>query len=203
MDYIRGSTQLMLCQILLGKVYHCTKLIHGASLQSGYDSHMSPDGKEVVVFDPRRVLPCYIVHYSMKSGDFKYAAPKKPAGGGGDGKFMKPTGRRPEDLYSEADSMDQSKALAGMKFALSGKLVCSQPQFKALISNHGGSVCTGPTVAGCTALISTESEYSARAAKVQSAEEVGVAVVMQSYVLDMIVTGGKVSSDDYLCANVE
>ncbi|CAF4803570.1 unnamed protein product, partial [Rotaria magnacalcarata] len=33
MGYIKGSTKLLLCQVLQGKVYQCTQLITGADLQ--------------------------------------------------------------------------------------------------------------------------------------------------------------------------
>lgn len=76
MSYIQGATKLLLCQVLCGKVYKCTKLIHGHALMSGSDSHTSPDGKELVIFNSHHILPSYIVHYKTSaSGDFKYDIP--------------------------------------------------------------------------------------------------------------------------------
>ena len=72
MNYIRDSSKLLLCQVLPGKVYRCRHIIQGESLRPGFDSHMSPDGKEVVVFNAHHILPSYIVHYSVIQGDFCY-----------------------------------------------------------------------------------------------------------------------------------
>ncbi|XP_070211703.1 uncharacterized protein [Littorina saxatilis] len=72
MSYISGSTKLLLCQVLPGKVYNCPGLIHGAKLQKGYDSHMSPCKKELIIFNSHHILPCYVVHYTSASSEFKY-----------------------------------------------------------------------------------------------------------------------------------
>jgi hypothetical protein len=40
MPYVRGGTRIMLCQIILGKCYRISYKM-GASLQPGYDSHIS------------------------------------------------------------------------------------------------------------------------------------------------------------------
>ena len=74
MGYIQGAQKLLLCQVLPGKVYKCTKLIHGAALTKGNDSHTSPDGKELVIFNSHHILPSYIVHYTNQTGDFKYVS---------------------------------------------------------------------------------------------------------------------------------
>eukprot|EP01029_Cantina_marsupialis_P011477 TRINITY_DN2559_c0_g1_i2.p1 TRINITY_DN2559_c0_g1~~TRINITY_DN2559_c0_g1_i2.p1 ORF type:complete len:569 (+),score=173.00 TRINITY_DN2559_c0_g1_i2:83-1789(+) len=63
MGYIKGGTKLLLSKVLLGKAFHCTKLIHGAALKHGYHSHTSPDKQELVVFNADHMLPTYIVHY--------------------------------------------------------------------------------------------------------------------------------------------
>eukprot|EP00794_Sanderia_malayensis_P012150 gene12150-13403_t len=72
MNYIRDSSKLLLCQVLPGKVFRCKYIIQGDSLRQGHDSHMSPDGKEVVIFNSHHILPSYIVHYSIAYGDFQY-----------------------------------------------------------------------------------------------------------------------------------
>lgn len=59
-------------QVLPGKAYRCTKLIHGASLKAGYDSHTSPDDKELVIFNSAAILPAYIVYFKQSNADFKY-----------------------------------------------------------------------------------------------------------------------------------
>jgi hypothetical protein len=35
----------------------------GAPLQPGFDSHISPCGTELVIFDTDAILPCYVLHY--------------------------------------------------------------------------------------------------------------------------------------------
>ena len=74
MTYIRGASKLLLCQVLPGKVYRCTNLIHGEPLEMGQDSHTSPDGKELVIFNSHHILPSYVVHYGEAKGDFLYEA---------------------------------------------------------------------------------------------------------------------------------
>ena len=55
------------------QVFNCTKLIHGAALQKGFDSHTSPDKHELVIFNTYHILPQYIVHYTSGAiGEFKY-----------------------------------------------------------------------------------------------------------------------------------
>jgi len=72
MNYIKDSKRLLLCQILPGNVFRCRYIIQGESLRAGFDSHMSPDRKEVVIFNSHHILPSYIVHYSVVQGDFYY-----------------------------------------------------------------------------------------------------------------------------------
>ncbi|XP_046335597.2 protein mono-ADP-ribosyltransferase PARP14-like [Haliotis rufescens] len=62
MQYIRGSTKLLLCKVMLGKTYTISSFSQG-SVHPGYDSHTSACGKELVIFDTARILPSYIVHY--------------------------------------------------------------------------------------------------------------------------------------------
>ena len=54
------------------QVFQPTGLILGHPLEAGFDSHMSPCKKELVMFHSERILPCYIVHYSITGGEFKY-----------------------------------------------------------------------------------------------------------------------------------
>ncbi|XP_078382045.1 uncharacterized protein LOC144664717 [Oculina patagonica] len=74
MTFIRGASRLLLCQVLPGKVYRCINLIHGEPLEMGHDSHTSPDGKELVIFNSYHILPSYVVHYGEAKGDFLYEA---------------------------------------------------------------------------------------------------------------------------------
>lgn len=72
MTYIKGASKLLLCQVLPGKAHRCTNLIDGEPLQMGYDSHTSPDGKELVIFNSYHILPSYVVYYGEAKGDFSY-----------------------------------------------------------------------------------------------------------------------------------
>ena len=39
---------------------------HGKPCKEGYDAHLSPSGKELVVFNPRQILPCFTLHLSRE-----------------------------------------------------------------------------------------------------------------------------------------
>ena len=68
---------MFLLEVFDFQVYNCTKLIHGAALQKGYDSHTSPDKHELVIFNTYHILPQYIVHYkSGAAGEFTYTVIK-------------------------------------------------------------------------------------------------------------------------------
>eukprot|EP01114_Cavostelium_apophysatum_P021747 TRINITY_DN7671_c0_g1_i1.p1 TRINITY_DN7671_c0_g1~~TRINITY_DN7671_c0_g1_i1.p1 ORF type:complete len:605 (+),score=132.91 TRINITY_DN7671_c0_g1_i1:31-1845(+) len=64
MGYVGGGTRIMLCQVLIGRSYK-TGGCMGASLQKGYDSHISTCGNEIVIYDVDSILPSYIVHYKI------------------------------------------------------------------------------------------------------------------------------------------
>jgi len=68
MAYVRGCSKFLLCQVILGKTFKCTTLIHGQPCKTGYNSHISPCGKEIVIFDTNQILPYYIVHYKVIQG---------------------------------------------------------------------------------------------------------------------------------------
>ena len=53
-------------------MYQCKNVIHTSHKQSGYDSHSSPDNKELIIFDATRILPSYIVHYKSSNLEFRY-----------------------------------------------------------------------------------------------------------------------------------
>jgi hypothetical protein len=47
-----------------------------ASFELYVDSHISPDGKEIVIFNPAQILPCYVVTYaSPQSKSWKKLPP--------------------------------------------------------------------------------------------------------------------------------
>ncbi|CAF1990936.1 unnamed protein product [Rotaria magnacalcarata] len=135
MGYIKGSTKLLLCQVLQGKVYQCTQLITGADLQHGYDSHCSPCKKELIIFRSDLILPQYIVHYKLNAGEFKYtpngitkeAIQKKLA------KIGK--------LYKKAVTTKDKPVFNGYKFAFIGQMVDTPLAIETLVKRFGGQVC--------------------------------------------------------------
>jgi len=73
MYYIKDNSQMLLSQVIAGKVYRCQKYhdstiplkrtMYGKPLVKGFDSHCDPSGKELVIFDSAQILPSYIVHF--------------------------------------------------------------------------------------------------------------------------------------------
>jgi hypothetical protein len=43
----------------------------------GYDSHCSPSKQELIIFRSDYILPQYIVHYKITTGEFKYTVSLK------------------------------------------------------------------------------------------------------------------------------
>lgn len=62
----RGSNEILLCQLLPGRAYRCTARMDGRSNMPGYDSHISPGGNEIVIFNPAACLPRYIIRFSYQ-----------------------------------------------------------------------------------------------------------------------------------------
>ncbi|CAF0808309.1 unnamed protein product [Adineta ricciae] len=135
MGYIKGSTKLMLCQVLQGKVYKCNKLITGAGLQDGFDSHCSPCQKELVIFRSEHILPQYIVHYKVNSGEFRYT----PHGMAKEviQKKLQKIGK----LYKKALAVKDAPILNGFKFAFIGQMADTPIAMDTLIQRFGGHVC--------------------------------------------------------------
>eukprot|EP01006_Ploeotia_vitrea_P065641 TRINITY_DN93579_c0_g1_i1.p1 TRINITY_DN93579_c0_g1~~TRINITY_DN93579_c0_g1_i1.p1 ORF type:complete len:478 (+),score=72.72 TRINITY_DN93579_c0_g1_i1:178-1434(+) len=75
--YCRGGEKFLLCQILVGKTFHCTHQITGAPLKHGFDSHRDPSGQEIVIFDNHQILPYYCVHFSKQDAQQMWKAQKK------------------------------------------------------------------------------------------------------------------------------
>lgn len=51
-------------------VYACAfTRMDGQGLMHGYDSHSSPKGNEIVLFDPAQILPRYIVTFVSKEAE--------------------------------------------------------------------------------------------------------------------------------------
>ncbi|KAL8622378.1 hypothetical protein ACOMHN_041706 [Nucella lapillus] len=146
MGYISGGQKLLLCQVLPGKTYQCTKLIMGAKRQDGYDSHMSPNKKELVIFHSRRILPCYVVYFSPCNGvDFTYTKAKvskhrrKAPVGPGAPVFSKGTVHTKRIF---ANNAPLTKALEGKAFRFAGPAADSKNLFQ-LIAQHKGKKGTG------------------------------------------------------------
>lgn len=63
LGYNKGGNRMLLSKVLLGTPYACPGRMDGAPIQPGFDSHLSPCGQEVVIYDNAQILPCYILHY--------------------------------------------------------------------------------------------------------------------------------------------
>eukprot|EP01127_Copromyxa_protea_P017813 TRINITY_DN5489_c0_g1_i1.p1 TRINITY_DN5489_c0_g1~~TRINITY_DN5489_c0_g1_i1.p1 ORF type:complete len:437 (+),score=115.35 TRINITY_DN5489_c0_g1_i1:164-1312(+) len=57
----RESDQILLCSLLPGKEFQCKERMDGEGLKKGYDSHFSPKGNEIIIFNPSQILPRYII----------------------------------------------------------------------------------------------------------------------------------------------
>jgi len=60
---------VLLCKLLPGKAYKCTKRMDGQGCMKGHHSHTSPKGNEVVIFDPDQILPRYVVYFESKEAE--------------------------------------------------------------------------------------------------------------------------------------
>ncbi|CAF1404341.1 unnamed protein product [Adineta steineri] len=135
MGYIKGATKLLLCQILQGKVFQCTQLIHGADLKDGYDSHCSPDKKELIIFRSDYILPQYIVHYKINAGEFRYTASRATK------EAIKKKLAKIGKLYKKAIAIKDKKIFTYYKFAFIGQMVDTPLAMEALVKRFGGQVC--------------------------------------------------------------
>jgi len=61
----RGSDQVLLCSLLPGLTFQCTERMDGSDRQPGYDSHYSPKGHEIILFESSQILPRYIITFSQ------------------------------------------------------------------------------------------------------------------------------------------
>ena len=78
LQYAGGTSNLLLCRLLPGKVYDVqpavdgppgapSRTLSGKKLKDGYNSHrLQKDsngyGQELVIDNPKQLLPCYILH---------------------------------------------------------------------------------------------------------------------------------------------
>lgn len=195
MEYISKGNKILLCQVLLGKIYQCDKVIHGASLVEGHDSHMSPDGKEVVIFDADKILPSYVVHYEVKKGNFSYGKKTQEDEEDTNEEESKETewvvSVSDKEAYKEAKKKTQDKKdiFKGVVFGLSGKLVCSQKELMDLLEEWGGSADSNISNEEISFLLSTKAEIGKGSAKVTGAIKRSVPVIKQTFLFDCIING--------------
>ncbi len=69
LHYTRGTGRLLVVATLPGRRFMCndSNVSYGGGCKSGYDSHQSHDGTELVLFKAAQVLPCYVIHYKHTS----------------------------------------------------------------------------------------------------------------------------------------
>ncbi|XP_052247790.1 uncharacterized protein LOC127855914 [Dreissena polymorpha] len=210
MGYIQGSTQLLLCQVLPGKAYQCTKLIHGHSLMKGYDSHVSPCKKELVIFNKYHILPQYIVHYQPNAGEFKYTSPPKPISAaastaeGKKGKGKKKGGKLTIDeltdtemlknKHDQAVAMPSSSTLDGFNIQFTGTFQNTQAGMTALVKSHGATI---GTKAVFNLLIASKLEFDLSTNKILQANKKGVSIVGEMFLYDCIINHKKQNEDHY------
>lgn len=207
MGYIQGATKLLLSQVLPGKVFQCTKLIHGAALQKGYDSHTSPDSHELVIFNTYHILPQYLVHYTTAAGgEFKYTAPPTPATAKAAGKKgAKAAADDKLDVqnmdstvvnskYWEALGKPGSKAMSGHMAQFTGTFPGTQKEMQDLVKKHGGTI---GSKAVFNLLVASPMEYNLNTNKVYQAEKKGVDIVHEMYMYDTIIKKKKQDIEKY------
>ncbi|XP_066302677.1 uncharacterized protein [Branchiostoma lanceolatum] len=190
MPYIKGGNRILLCQVLPGKVYQCSSLIHGSPLMKGSDSHTSPDKKELIIFNSHHILPCYILHYTHAHGDFKYK------------RSIKATKSVDElkKLYETAAKMPATKILTGLTFHLAGKLADKHSEIYNLIIKHGGKTATQQQLYVGVTLVAATSEMKLEtpSVKVSLAENTQVPIVSEDFLYDRIITQQKKDVSDYV-----
>lgn len=62
----KDSEQILVAKLLQGETYKCQKRMDGSNCMKGYDSHFSPKGNEIIIFDPDACLPRYIIAYESQ-----------------------------------------------------------------------------------------------------------------------------------------
>lgn len=63
MHYCRGDGCLLVCAVIPGRKYICSENLWDNDCVKGYDSHMSDDGTELVLFNEAQILPCIMIHF--------------------------------------------------------------------------------------------------------------------------------------------
>ncbi|XP_076460800.1 uncharacterized protein LOC143293605 [Babylonia areolata] len=196
MDYIDGATRLLLCQVLPGKVYNCTEIKEGSKLQKGYDSHMSPDKKELVIFSSDCILPSYIVHYASPTSDFIY---KKAAAGM---KRVRKVGA-PAPHTGTLDTKLKNAKKKALSTIFKGKSILVQlekhkkknAQLQDLVVKHKGQ--KGDDTKYDILVIGEEDEYENQTI-VEKALEDDKPVVTEHFILESILHNKFLDPDHYL-----
>jgi len=65
----RESNEILLCSLLPGNTYQCTGRMDGEDKMDGYDSHYSPKGNEIIVFEAAQILPRYILQFAEEEAE--------------------------------------------------------------------------------------------------------------------------------------
>lgn len=197
MGYIQGATKLLLSQVLPGKVYQCTKLIHGAALQKGYDSHTSPDKHELVIFNTYHILPQYIVHYKTGAiGEFQYTTPTKAGAKKGSDKFdcQNADSTAVNSKYWEALGKGPSKVMAGYMVQFTGTFPGTQKEMQDLVKKHGGTI---GSKAVFNLLVASPIEFNLKTNKVMQASKKGVDIIHEMGLYEAIVNKKKPDINKY------
>lgn len=197
MGYIKGADKLLLCQVLPGKVFHCKKLIHGAPLSKGCDSHTSPDKKELVIFNSHHILPCYVVHYKMCTGEFKYGTSR-----GKDKKIIddKEEEEDDDDELSVQDKCDKATASAKTKvfntkkMLFTGSFCLTQKEMTDFVVKHGATIGTPGNFNLCVASLGSVDDQTA---KFRKAEEKNIPVVSEEFLYESIINKKLQDPEDF------
>ncbi|XP_064647654.1 uncharacterized protein LOC135500253 [Lineus longissimus] len=195
MDYIQGSQMLLLCQVLPGKVFTCKNVIHGENLKNGYDSHTSPDKKELVIFNSYHILPVYLVHFSDEEEEFAYKALKK----------SKVTPKKPhpniptdDDIptkYAKAWKVPSTKLFENDIFMFSGTMFAVRKEMFKLLKKHKGEEGTGSKF---TLLVCGEDEYEKQTNKVTTAIAKDIPCIREEFIYDCLLAKKRLKVTDYV-----
>ena len=68
-----GNQNMLLCRLLPGKTFDVNHRMDGQSIKQGYNSHRVAKnsqgyGNELVIDNPRQILPCYVLHVGALPG---------------------------------------------------------------------------------------------------------------------------------------
>ncbi|KAI3383281.1 hypothetical protein SNEBB_009976 [Seison nebaliae] len=189
MSYIKGATKILLCQVLLGKSYLCQQQMNGKSLMSGFDSHMSPNKKELIIFKTSQILPQYIVYYNTKATEFKYISKAI-----NDPEIKKKIKNFPQ-IAKEANKKKESKILSGKIFVFDKHLTLLRRDMEALVEKHNGGYSTVPFPTSI--LICNEKSFSNNSDLVNKAKTLNVEVLREDYLYDSIIQHKSLPFENY------